>query len=39
MDSPLSSFLPEATMQDLENKTVTDNDGIKTWYKYVDDVL
>jgi hypothetical protein len=37
--SPLSSFLAEAVMQDLESKAVTSNDNIKTWDRYVDDVL
>ena len=39
MGSPLSSFLAEVIMQDLENETVTDNENIKTWYRYVDDIL
>ena len=39
MASPLSSFLAEAVMQDLESKAVTNNDDIKTWDRYVDDVL
>ena len=39
MGSPLSSFLAEAVMQDLEHKAVTNNNGIKTWDRYVDDVL
>jgi aspartyl/asparaginyl-tRNA synthetase len=39
MGSPLSSFLAEAVMQDLESKAVTNNDDIKTWDRYVDDVL
>ena len=39
MGSPLSSFLAEAVMQDLESKAVTNNDDIKTWNRYVDDVL
>jgi hypothetical protein len=38
MGSPLSSFLAEAVMQDLESKAVTNNDDIKTWDRYVDDV-
>jgi hypothetical protein len=37
--SPLSSFLAEAVMQDLESKAVTNNDDIKTWDWYEDDVL
>ena len=39
MGSPLSSFLAEAVMQDLESKAVINNDDIKTWDRYVDDVL
>jgi hypothetical protein len=39
MGSPLSSFLAEAVMQDLESKAVTNNDDIKTWDRYVDDYL
>ena len=39
MGSPLSSFLAEAVMQDLEKRSVTDNKDIKTWKRYVDDVL
>ena len=32
MGSPLSSVLAEAcSMQDLENKAVTNNNNIKTW--------
>jgi hypothetical protein len=31
MGSPLSSFLAEAVMQDLESKAVINNDDIKTW--------
>jgi hypothetical protein len=31
MGSPLSSFLAEAVMQDLEKRSVTNNNGIKTW--------
>ena len=38
MGSPLSSFLAEAVMQDLEKRSVTNKD-IKTWKQYVDDVL
>ena len=37
--SPLSSFLAETVMQDLERKAVTNNNDIKTWDRYVDDVL
>ena len=39
MGSPLSSFLAEAVMQDLESKAVSNNDDIETWDRYVDDVL
>ena len=39
MGSSLSSFLAEAVMQDLEKRSVTNNNDIKTWNRYVDDVL
>ena len=39
MGYPLSSFLAEAVMQDLEKRSVTNNNDIKTWNRYVDDVL
>ena len=39
MGSPLSSFLAEAVMQDLEKRSVTYNQDIKTWNRYVDDIL
>ena len=39
MGSPLSSFLAEAVMQDLEKRSVTNNNDFKTWNRYVDDVL
>ena len=39
MGSPLSSFLAEAVMQDLEKRSVTNNKDIRTWNRYVDDVL
>ncbi len=39
MGSPLSSFLAEVVMQDLEKRSVTNNANIKTWDRYVDDVL
>ena len=39
MGSPLSSFLAETVMQDLERKAVTNNNDIKIWDRYVDDVL
>ncbi len=39
MGSPLSSFLAEAVMQDLERRSVTNNNDIKTWDRYVDDVI
>ena len=35
MGSPLSSFLAEAVMQDLEKLSVTNNNDIKTWNRYV----
>ncbi len=34
MGSPLSSFLAEAVMQDLEKRSVTHNPDIKTWNRY-----
>ena len=34
--SPLSSFLAEAVMQDLEKRSVTNKVDIKTWNRYVD---
>ncbi len=39
MGSPLSIFLAESVMQDLEKRSVTHNPDIKTWNTYVDDVL
>ena len=39
MGSPLSSFLAEAVMQDLEKRSVTNNTNIRTWDRYIDDVL
>ena len=39
MGSPLSSFLAEAVMQDLEERSVTNNNDIKTWNRYVDDIF
>ena len=39
MGSPLSSILAEAVMQDLEKRSVTNNNDIKTWNRYVDDIL
>ena len=39
MGSPLSSFLAEAVMQDLEKRSVTNNVNIRTWDRYVDDVF
>ena len=39
LGSPLSSFLAETVMQDLERRAVTKNNDIKTWDRYVDDVL
>ena len=32
-------FLAEAVMQDQEKRSVTNNTDIKTWDRYVDDVL
>ena len=37
--SPLSSFLAEAVMQDLERRSVKNHKDIKLWDRYVDDVL
>ena len=39
MASPLSSFLAEVVMQDLEKRSVTNNNDIKTWNRYVDKIL
>ena len=39
MGSPHSSLLAEAVMQDREKRSVTNNSNIKTWDRYVDDVL
>ena len=39
MGSPLSSYLAEAVMQDLEKRSVTGKKDIKTWKRYVEDVL
>jgi hypothetical protein len=39
MGFPLYSFLAEAVMQDLEKRSVTNNNDIKTWNRYVDDIL
>ena len=39
MGSPLSSFLAEAVMQDLESKAVTNQNEIKTWDRYVDNIF
>ncbi len=41
MGSPLSGFLAdhEAVVEDLESKAVTNNNDIKTWDRYVDDVF
>ena len=39
MGSPLSSFLAEAVMQDLERQSVESDKDIKLWDRYVDDVL
>ena len=37
--SPLSSFLAEVIMQDLERKVFSENNNIKLWNRYVDDVF
>ena len=39
MGSPLSSFLAEAVMQDLEKRTIADNEDITFWKRYVDDAF
>ena len=39
MGNPLSSFLAEAVMQDLENQTLTNDRNIKLWDRYVDDTF
>ena len=39
MGSPLSTFLAEAVLQDLEQRTVDNNEAIKMWERYVDDVF
>ena len=39
MGSPLSSFLTEVVMQDLEKRSVTNNRDIRTWNRYVNDIL
>ena len=39
MGNPLSSFLAEAVMQDLENQTLTNDMHIKLWDRYVDDTF
>ena len=39
MGSPLSSFLAEAVLQDLEKRAVDNNKSISTWERYVDDVF
>ncbi len=39
MGSPPSSFLAEVVMQNLEKRSVRNNPDIKTWNRYVDDVL
>ena len=36
---PLSSFLAEAVMQDLERRAIADNEDITFWKMYVDDVF
>ena len=39
MGSPLSSFLAEAVMQDLEHQVLLNNTEVKLWDRYVDDVF
>ena len=39
MGSPLSSFLAEAVMQDLEKRSVTNNVNIRTWVRHLGNVL
>ena len=39
MGSPLSSFLAEAVMQDLERRSINNDGNVKLWNRYVDDVL
>ena len=39
MESPLSSFLAEAVIQDLEKRSITSNNDTKTLKRYVDEVL
>jgi hypothetical protein len=39
MGSPLSSFLAEAVMQDLERQALANNKNVKLWDRYVDDVM
>ena len=34
-----SSFFAEAVMQDLEKRSVTNNNDIKTWNRYIDEIL
>ena len=38
MGSPLSSFLTEAIMQDLQHQALANN-NVKLWDRYIDDVL
>ena len=39
MGSPLSSFLAEAVMQDLERQALLNDTEVKLWNRYVDDIL
>ena len=39
LGSPLSSFLAEEVMQDLEKRSATNNKDLRTWNRYVDDAL
>ena len=39
MGSPLSSFLAEAVMQDLERQALLNDTDVKLWNRFVDDVL
>jgi hypothetical protein len=37
--SPVSSFLAEAVMQDLERQAITNDNNVKLWNRYDDDVM
>ena len=39
MGSPLSSFLTEAVMQDLERQALANNKNVKLWDRYIDDAM